>query len=339
MKIYRAVAINLILLVTSVAILVYDFRSELYHNPMVIMEDKIFQIQTGDTLGDILGDLYAEDAFAAYSSVVPLHWYVLLYMRLSEQSPSGIQAGEYLLRPGMRLHQFLDKAYAGQVIQRKFAIIEGHTLRQTLDAMAALPSLELTTTDYAAISQHLGIAPASPEGWIFPDTYYYLAGSDALELLAQAHQKMQAVLAEAWQNKDPRVALETPYQALILASIVEKEASKIDERPQVAGVFLNRLAQNMRLQADPTIIYGLGSRFSGDLKSRHLKEDQPYNTYTRGGLPPTPIATPSLSAIAAVMQPQFGDYLYFVAKGDGSHYFSKTYQEHAQAVKKYQLGQ
>ena len=327
----------LIILITAMFALIFDFKTQIYQKPLKIEEEHEFSIQKGDNLADILSNMHHESILEPYHSIIPLHWYVELYAYLVEASTRQIQAGVYLLNPNMKFYQFLDKTFSGQVAQRKLTIIEGYTMQQILDAIAATSDLNIDTTDYNVISQRLGISQSSPEGWIFPDTYYYTVGSDAMDLFAQGHRKMQTVLAEAWPTRDPRVPLASPYETLILASIVEKETSQIAERPLVAGVFIARLLKRMRLQADPTVIYGLGSRFDGNLRSRHLKEDQPYNSYIHKGLPPTPIAMPSLSSIMAVMNPVFDDYLYFVAKGDGSHYFSETYEQHLKAVRKYQL--
>ena len=333
----RLAIITLVIGVLIVSILGYDFRRQIYLKSMNINDDYNFSIRLGDNFQNILSDMHDKQLLKPHDSIVPLSWYIRLYAQIGGMRLEQIQAGEYLLKPDMKLYQFLDKAFAGEVVQRKFSIIEGYTMKQILDAMEAIPHINTSSTDYADISLHLGISQSSPEGWIFPDTYYYTVGTDSIDLLKQAHQKMQTVLTEAWQTRDPQLPLASPYQALILASIVEKEAAKIEERSRVAGVFISRLKKNMLLQADPTIIYGLGERFDGNLRSRDLKEDQPYNSYTRKGLPPTPIAMPGLSSITAVMHPEYGDYLYFVAKGDGSHHFSKTYAEHLKAVKKYQL--
>ena len=327
----------LIILITAMFALIFDFKAQIYQKSLKIEEEHEFSIQKGDNLADILSNMHHESILEPYHSIMPLHWYVELYAYLVEASTRQIQAGVYLLNPNMKFYQFLDKTFAGQVAQRKLTIIEGYTMQQILDTIAATSDLNIDTTDYNVISQRLDISQPSPEGWIFPDTYYYTVGSDAMDLFAQGYRKMQTVLAEAWPTRDPRVPLASPYEALILASIVEKETSQIAERPLVAGVFIARLLKRMRLQADPTVIYGLGSRFDGNLRSRHLKEDQPYNSYIHKGLPPTPIAMPSLSSIKAVMNPVFDDYLYFVAKGDGSHYFSETYEQHLKAVRKYQL--
>ena len=336
-QVWIIVATLVILKVCATLALAYDFKEQMYEKPLHIDKNHNFRIQSGDNLITIIAELRSAQILESYRGIIPLHWYAKLYAYLNETKPQKIQAGEYLLEADMKFHQFLDKALSGQVIQRKFTIIEGHTLNQILAAMKATPDINLSTTDHRDISRRLGIPQPSPEGWIFPDTYYYTADTDAIDLLAQGYRKMQTVLEELWQSRDGSIPLTSSYEALILASIVEKETAEIEERPKVAGVFIARLLKNMLLQADPTIIYGLGSSFDGNLRSRDLKEDQPYNSYIHRGLPPTPIAMPSLSSIAATLQPQFGDYLYFVAKGDGSHHFSKTYAEHLKAVNKYQL--
>ena len=333
----RYAIITLVIGMLIISILGYDFREQIYQKSINIRDNYNFSIQLGDSFERILLNMYDEELLKPYQGVVPLSWYTRLYVRLNGTRLEQIQAGEYLLEPDMKFHQFLDKAFAGEVVQRKLAIIEGYTMKQVLDAMKATPYINVSSTDYANISLALGISQSSPEGWIFPDTYYYTVGIDSIDLLKRGYQKMQTILSASWQTRDPNLPLTSPYQALILASIVEKETTKIEERPRVAGVFISRLKKNMLLQADPTIIYGLGDRFDGNLRSKDLKEDQPYNSYTRKGLPPTPIAMPSLSSIIAVMNPEYSDYLYFVAKGDGGHHFSKTYAEHLKAVRKYQL--
>ena len=334
-KRYAVILLAIGVLIAS--ILGYDFRKQIYQKSINIKDNYNFSIQLGDSFERVLLNMYDEELLKPYQGIVPLSWYIRLYVRLNGMRLEQIQAGEYLLEPDIKFHQFLDKAFAGEVVQRKLGIIEGYTMKQILDAMKATPHINVSSTNYADISLELGISQSSPEGWIFPDTYYYTVGINSMTLLERGYQKMQTVLSESWQTRDPQLPLTSPYQALILASIVEKETAKIEERPRVAGVFISRLKKNMLLQADATIIYGLGDRFDGNLRSRDLREDQPYNSYTRKGLPPTPIAMPSLSAITAVMNPEYGDYLYFVAKGDGSHYFSKTYAEHLKAVRKYQL--
>ncbi|MBC6413855.1 MAG: endolytic transglycosylase MltG [Chromatiales bacterium] len=337
MKLRSIIIIVIVFAIVVAFTLLFDFRQQIYQKSIDISEDRSFYIQKGDSLIQILENMHNEQILQPYQGIAPLHWYIALYIYLAQTSAGQIKAGEYLLKPNMKFRQFLDNAFSGQVLQRKFSIIEGYTLRQILEAMQAVPSINVATTDYSDISDRLGISQPSPEGLIFPDTYYYIKGSDALDLLQQGYDKMQATLAEAWQARDLRIPLTSPYEALILASIVEKEAAIATERPLVAGVFISRLTKNMPLQADPTVIYGLGNRFDGNLRSRDLKEKQPYNSYIYKGLPPTPIAMPSLSSITAVMNPTLSDYLYFVAKGDGSHHFSETYEDHLKAVRKYQL--
>ena len=339
MKHKRVITIALIISIIVALLLVSDYRQQIYQKSINISENRSFFIHHGDHLTHIFATMHSEHLLPPYHGIIPLHWYVALYAYLNQTSVKQIQAGEYLLEPNMKLYQFLNNAFGGQVMQRKFSIIEGYTMRQILEAMQAIPDINITTTDYREISRQLGLSQSSPEGWIFPDTYYYTADSDALSLFRQGHNKMQTILAQAWPARDQRIPLTSPYQALILAYIVEKETAKIAERPLVAGVFISRLIKKMRLQADPTVIYGLGSDFDGNLRASDLKAKQPYNSYIHKGLPPTPIAMPSLSSITAVMNPVLSDYLYFVAKGDGSHYFSKTYDEHRDAVKKYQLKQ
>jgi UPF0755 protein len=183
----------------------------------------------------------------------------------------------------------------------------------------------------------LGLAGEHPEGRFFPDTYYYTRGMSDVQLLQRAYQTMTQFLARAWQERDPDLPYQKPYEALIMASIIEKETGAPDERRQIAGVFVRRLQKHMRLQTDPTVIYGIGADFDGNLRRRDLTTDTPYNTYRRRGLPPSPIAMPGAEAIIAALHPDDSDKLYFVARGDGSHYFSATIEEHNRAVRKYQL--
>jgi UPF0755 protein len=178
----------------------------------------------------------------------------------------------------------------------------------------------------------------SLEGWLFPDTYRFTPGTADIDILKRAHAVMKKRLADAWSTRDATIPLKSSYEALILASIVEKETGQASERPLIASVFMNRLKRSMRLQTDPTVIYGMGDRFDGNIRKRDLSADTPWNTYTREGLPPTPIAMPGMASLRAATHPTESDYLYFVARGDGSHEFSRTLEEHNRAVAKYQLG-
>lgn len=262
-----------------------------------------------------------------------------VHARLTEKA-SKIKAGQYQLEAGMTPDALLDLLVSGKTVQYQLAIIEGHTFKELIRKIKQHPNLEQTLSDgdYAAIMTRLGAeGTMHPEGWFYPDTYSFPAKTTDLAFLERSYKAMTDYLQQAWEARVPHPGIKTPYEALIMASIVEKETGVPEERPLIARVFLNRLEKGMLLQTDPTIIYGLGDDFDGNLTKKHLKQDQPYNSYTRKGLPPTPIATPSKAAIDAVFHPVDSDALYFVADGSGGHYFSKTYREHRKAVIKYQL--
>lgn len=250
----------------------------------------------------------------------------------------NIKLGRYQLANEKRVVDILDKIERGDVVTQQIVFIEGHSFREFRSRLADTPDLEQTLTGVTddEILARLGASESHPEGLFFPDTYDYVAGSTDFEILQRSYKRMQEKLDEAWQQRQSDVPLQTPYEALILASIVEKETGAAQERPRIAGVFVNRLRQGMRLQTDPTVIYGLGEQFDGNLTRAHLRADTEYNTYTRGGLPPTPIASPGADALLAVAQPEATSELYFVSRGDGSHQFSDTLEQHNAAVDKYQ---
>jgi UPF0755 protein len=252
----------------------------------------------------------------------------------------AIKAGEYRFDDGISAVDLLRQIVAGRVVEYPFVLVEGWNFRQVMAALAQTPKIEHTLAGLtpAQIMERLGHGGEHWEGRFYPDTYSYSSGhSDAL-ILGRAYERMQAILQQEWDRRDPAVPYRDPYQALILASIVEKETGMGQERPQIAAVFLNRLQRGMRLQTDPTVIYGLGEKFDGNLRLVDLRRDGPYNTYTRTGLPPTPIAMPGAAALRAVFHPAETRALYFVARGDGSHVFSDTLIEHNKAVTQYQLG-
>jgi UPF0755 protein len=251
----------------------------------------------------------------------------------------SIQAGTYRIEKPLAPAELIDKLARGDVVFIEVAFIEGTTWKQWLDQLKANPRVKSTIAGRATadVLADLGIAEKSAEGWLFPDTYRFAPGVSDLEVLRFAHANMKKRLNEAWAGRDPKVPLSSPYEALILASIVEKETAVAAERPVVASVFFNRLRVGMRLQTDPTVIYGMGATFDGNIRKKDLAADTPWNTYTRDGLPPTPIAMPGSAAIQAAVHPAETDYLYFVARGDGSHQFSKSLEEHNRAVAKYQL--
>jgi len=217
--------------------------------------------------------------------------------------------------------------------------VEGWNFKQMRVAIAGQQALEQTLVELSdqEIMQRLGYADEHPEGRFLPDTYHFPKGTTDLAFLKRAYQAMQGLLDAEWEQRDPGLPLNSPYEALILASIVEKETGLASERPEIAGVFVRRLKKGMKLQTDPTIIYGMGESYKGNIRRRDLKQDTPYNTYLHKGLTPTPISMPGADALHAVLHPKEGKSLYFVAKGEGSHQFSKTLVEHNRAVRKYQL--
>ncbi len=264
-----------------------------------------------------------------------LHWYFRLAAR--EQT---IKPGEYEVTRGMKPADLLGKLVRGDHIVLAVTLVEGWTFKQFREALARAEHLRSETAGMSSedIMQALGRPGVPAEGRFFPDTYHYAKNSGDLAVLRQSMQLMDRRLAAAWEARAPDLPLKSADEALILASIVEKETGQAADRPEIAGVFANRLRIGMRLQTDPTVIYGLGDAFDGDLKRVHLSTDTPYNTYTRAGLPPTPIAMPGKASLMAAVQPAPTKSLYFVARGDGSSHFSGSLQEHNRAVNKYQRG-
>ncbi len=250
-----------------------------------------------------------------------------------------LRAGEYRIEPGMTPRQLLHLMVEGRVHLYALTLVEGWNFRQVMDAVRASPHLSQTLTGLtdSEIMTRLGHPQEHPEGRFFPDTYHFPRQLSDEEFLRRAYRQMSDVLAYEWERRDEGLPLRTPDEALILASIVEKETGLASERAAIAGVFVRRLQKGIRLQTDPTIIYSLGFDFDGNLRRRDLAADTPYNTYTRRGLPPTPIAMPGRDSIHAALHPAPGEALYFVARGDGSHHFSATLDEHSRAVRYYQL--
>lgn len=251
-----------------------------------------------------------------------------------------IKAGSYELSQGATPVDLLGKLTRGDFALASVVIVEGWTFKQARQALDLHPHIRHDTLGLsdAEVMERLGLTGIPPEGRFFPDTYHFARGSSDLEILRQAYDAMQRRLLQAWAGRAENLPLASPEEALILASIVEKETGRADDRATVAGVFINRLRIGMLLQTDPTVIYGLGDAFDGNLRRHHLRTDNPYNTYTRRGLPPTPISLPGFAAIDSVMHPEETDALYFVARGDGTSVFSRTLNEHNRAVNKYQRG-
>jgi UPF0755 protein len=251
-----------------------------------------------------------------------------------------LQVGDYAITPGMTPRELLSRLANGEVLQRKFTIIEGWNIRELRRALAAeaLLAQESAALSDAGLMARLGRDGVFPEGRFLPETYVFTRGTSDLAILDRAARAMDEALAEAWAARAEGLPLANADELLVLASIVEKETGLARERPLIAGVFARRLEIGMRLQTDPTVIYGMGSAYDGNIRKADLLADTPYNTYTRGGLPPTPIAMPGKAALMATARPAAGDALYFVASGGGAHHFSATLAEHNAAVRKYQLG-
>jgi UPF0755 protein len=263
-------------------------------------------------------------------------WLLALYGGATDDA-RRIHAGEYRVLPGTTPLTLLAMLVEGDVYLHQITIVEGSRFAEMLAALRAHPAIAASELDNDAIMSALGAPGLHPEGQFFPDTYRFPYGTADLEILKLAHEALTARLQAAWGNRSPDLRLANEYDALILASIIEKETSLAAERKLISGVFHERLRRNMRLQTDPTVIYGLGDAFDGDLRRRDLERDTPYNTYTRAGLPPTPIALPGAGSIEAAVAPETSGALYFVATGlgDGSHYFSTTLEEHERAVREY----
>ncbi|WP_460028056.1 endolytic transglycosylase MltG [Methyloparacoccus murrellii] len=306
-----------------------DYRSSL-DRPLPIRQSERLMVHKGQGLAAVAQELRQRRI------VVEPVWLRLL---AATRGVSGdLKFGEYEIPPGTTARGLLDMLVSGRSRQEPVTIIEGWTFRQMREALARHPNLRQETAGRTAedIMALLGSPGLLPEGQFFPDTYFTGRHTSDLDILRQAHRKMRAILAAEWQDRAPNLPLNSPEEALTLASIVEKETGQASERPAIAGVFVRRLLQGMRLQTDPTVIYGMGEQFQGNIRREDLRRDTPYNTYTRSGLPPTPIALPGRQSIRAALHPAAGGSLYFVARGDGSHVFSATLEEHERAVDQFQ---
>ncbi len=291
----------------------------------------LLEVPAGATPGGLLNQLQAE-------GVLNDAFWLRLYWRFNLAGQS-LHSGEYRLTQGMTAIQLLDQWRRGEVVQYSLTLVEGWNFRQVRAALAQQTKLEQTITELsdAELMTRLGWEGQHPEGWLFPDTYSYVSGMRDVDLLKQAGNRQQQVLAEEWEKRAADLPYATPYQALIMASLIEKETGVAAEREQIAGVFVRRLGLRMLLQTDPTVIYGLGEAYQGNLTRAHLRQPTPYNTYVIAGLPPTPIALAGREAIYAALHPAPGKSLYFVARGDGSHVFSNNLNDHNKAVREYQL--
>lgn len=305
-----------------------DFQGAV-DSPLNITAPTVFEIGKGEGLASIARKLQAQGILDQ-----PLWFQALAY---TDGAHKRLKFGEYEIPPGTTPRGLLALLTSGKVRQHAITVVEGWTFNDFLAALATHPALSHPALGKPPqeVMTMLGAPGQPPEGQFFPDTYFVTKGTPDVEVLRRAHARMQTELDREWRERG-RVNLGSPYEALILASIVEKETARPEERPEIAGVFLRRLSIGMRLQTDPTVIYGLGARYDGNIRKDDLRRDTPYNTYTRSGLPPTPIALPGRASLHAALHPAEGTSLYFVARGDGSHVFSTTLGEHQRAVDQFQ---
>ena len=329
----RAIALILvlILLLAGAAAGGYYWLQYEFYAPGPAQAPVRIQVDQGASVRGVLTQLARQGALTNVRAVE-------LYLRVHSRRPR-VEIGTYEFPARASAAQIIELFEQGRVVLEQITVIEGSTFadfRKGLDHHAAVTHL-LAGKSAAEVMAALGHAGEHAEGRFFPDTYRFAARTTDLEILAVAYNAMQRLIDTAWQQRSPDVPFDAPYQALILASIVEKETALATERPRIAGVFVNRLRKGMRLQSDPTVIYGLGKSYDGDIRTRDLLTDTPYNSYTRNGLPPTPIALPGRESVLAAMHPLENGELFFVATaaGDGAHHFSKTLEEHNAAVKEY----
>ena len=319
--------LTLILLAAWAAGVFYLQYQKALNAPLVAEGDGIITVKRGDTLASLNRELVQR-------GVIHSDWVLPVYARLNPQA-ANIKAGDYRIDASASLPSLMNDITNGKVVVYNITVVEGKTFKDLRASLVQTAGIEHTLNDKtdAQIATLLGI-DGSPEGWFMPETYQFHRGSSDLELLKRMYGEMQRTLEQEWPNRAEGLPLANPYQALILASIVEKETGVASERPQIAGVFVRRLQKDMLLQTDPSVIYGAAD-YHGDLTRKHLQTDTPYNTYINKGLPPTPIALPGKASIQAALHPADGDSLYFVADGKGGHTFSATYEEHQQAVARY----
>jgi UPF0755 protein len=325
--------LGIVLLVAGLSAVVLGIAYQNFADePLALDAPASVIIERGDGFRAVLGRLRAAGVDEGHE----LMWRALAW---DMEVKRRLQAGEYMLEPGITPREFLRKLARGEVVQHRFTIIEGWNFRELRQAMARNEVLQQTVPGLSddEVMRLLGAEGQHPEGRFLPETYQFTRGMADIDLLRRAHRAMQQALDEAWARRSDDVPLDSPEEALILASIIEKETGLASERREVAGVFARRLRIGMRLQTDPTVIYGVGEDFGGRLTRAHLTTDTPWNTYTRHGLPPTPIAMPGRAALLAAVDPAPGDTLYFVSRRDGSHQFSRTLEEHNAAVRRFIL--
>lgn len=325
MKRLLPVGLVLVLLTSVVLAGFWNRYQEFLQTPLQTGESGlVVMVEPGASIRSVVASLEQQGATRA-------DW---RWRLLSRFKPVTIKAGEYELDSGLTPPAFLDLLAMGKVIKYRFTIVEGWSFGQLLAALADDPVLEHSFTSETALEDPDGLPDGNPEGWFLPETYVFVRGDTDVHILRRAHRDMSDVLAEVWAGRDAGLPYETPYELLIMASIIEKETSLEGERAEIAGVFVRRLLNKWRLETDPTVIYGMGEDYQGNIRRQDLKLDTPYNTYRRHGLPPTPIAMPGRASLHAAAHPAPGEAMFFVANGQGGHTFSSTLEAHNEAVKK-----
>jgi UPF0755 protein len=326
----RSIVAFTLLMVLGILLIWGGMHQHLILKKPVVSAETIFEIKKGDSLETICKQLLKQNI------AINSFWFKLFayHHHLDHQ----LKVGEYVLPKGLTSAGILTLFSEGKTRKYSITFPEGWSFKQVLQAINNNPNLQHTLTDAGMneILAAIGSVKGHPEGLFFPDTYFFEKHATDVDLLRRAHDKMEAVLADEWQHRELELPLESPYEALILASIIEKETAAVEERKQIAGVFTRRLKKGMLLQTDPTVIYGMGDDYHGDIRLKDLREPTPYNTYVNGGLPPTPIAMPGKQAINAALHPDEGDSLFFVSRGNGHHAFSSTLAEHEKYVEQYQ---
>ncbi|MBS24838.1 MAG: hypothetical protein CMQ28_04260 [Gammaproteobacteria bacterium] len=329
---WLAPALCLLLLIFLIPLLALAYLVNDLNQPMEIKGESIlFMVESGTSLTRVANELESMDLIDNSGSMT-------LYARI-QRTAASIQSGEYELTAGMTSMDFLRKMLAGDTYQYRITLIEGWTLEQALNEIWSDSNIvrELNSNSGELVADSLNLVEESVEGLLYPDTYFFTRGTTDREILTRAYERMKEVLTEAWESRLGTLPYNDAYDALIMASIIEKESAEESERGHIAGVFVRRLELGMRLQSDPTVIYGMGDNFDGDIRREDLLEETAYNTYRINGLPPTPIALAGIDSINASLNPLPSDYLYFVSRGNGTHYFSSTLQEHNDAVSRFQL--
>ncbi|MFL0808911.1 MAG: endolytic transglycosylase MltG [Agarilytica sp.] len=325
-KIIAAILVWLLCVAAALGVYVGQW---LYRGVVTFDANTTYTIEKGSSLHAVAKDL---------SDKGHIKWPKLWVYFARGVDLTDIKAGEYAMDAQISPVAILEKFNKGEVKHYSITFVEGSTFVDIIRQLHQNEKLtkRLDKNNIVAQLKKYGINVAHPEGWIFPDTYQFVAGDTDVDVLRRAYEKMKFVLSKEWISRDDNLPYKDAYEALIMASIVEKETGVAYERPEIAGVFVRRLQKGMRLQTDPTVIYGMGENYKGNIRRKDLKEPTPYNTYVIKGLPPTPIANPGQEAIYAALHPKQGESLFFVAKGDGTHYFSVTNEEHNRAVRKYQ---